>query len=204
VSLQQHVSPADAEIIVVDDGSTDDTIEMIESRFSEVKLISHEKNKGFGEACNTGVARASHDIVVLLNNDIVATEPFLDPLLSYFADDSVFAVNPRVYQSRSEKPGGGLVRGYMHCGLLRLRWSESDLERSAACPTLYANGAATAMCRDKFLKLGGFDILYAPFYSEDLDLSYRAWRRGWKVRYEPGSLLTHGHGATCGTRFDAD
>lgn len=187
---------------MVDDGSTDDTVAGISTAFPETVLVRHDENRGFAAACNTGVAGASHGIVVLLNNDVVATEPFLDPLLTHFRDEQVFAVNPRVYQAGEDRPGGGLVRGTMHCGLLRLRWAESESLRETGGLTLYANGAATAVSRDKYLSLGGFDRLYAPFYSEDLDLSYRAYQRGWVVRYEPESRLTHDHGATIGARFE--
>ncbi len=201
-SLKDHGVSDRAEIVVVDDGSTDDTVTGISTAYPETVLVRHDENRGFAAACNTGVDRASHGIVVLLNNDVVATEPFLDPLLTHFRDEQVFAVNPRVYQAGEDRPGGGLVRGTMHCGLLRLRWAESESMRETGGLTLYANGAATAVSRDKYLSLGGFDRLYAPFYSEDLDLSYRAYQRGWVVRYEPESRLTHDHGATIGARFE--
>ncbi len=201
-SLKDHGEADRAEIVVVDDGSVDDTVERIGAAFPEAVLARHEENRGFAAACNTGLARASHDVVVLLNNDVVATGPFLDPLLHHFSDERLFAVNPRVYQAGDGRPGGGLVRGAMHCGLLRLRWAEQESERSSGSLTLYANGAAMAVSREKYLALGGFDTLYAPFYSEDLDLSYRAYQRGWTVRYEPQSGLTHDHGATIGARYD--
>jgi len=203
-SLTDHGEADRAEIVVVDDGGTDDTAARVPAACPESVLVVHDENRGFAAACNTGVARATHDIVVLLNNDVVATGPFLDPLLSHFRDEGVFAVNPRVYQAGDGRPGGGLVRGAMHCGLLRLRWAEREPVRETGGLTLYANGAAMAVSRDKYLALGGFDTLYAPFYSEDLDLSYRAYQRGWTVRYEPESRLIHDHGATIGARYDRD
>ena len=201
-SLKDHGEADRAEIVVVDDGGGDDTGERVRAACPDAVLARHVENIGFAAACNTGVARASHDVVVLLNNDVVATRPFLDPLLSHFRDSRVFAVNPRVYQAGDGRPGGGLVRGAMHCGLLRLRWAEEESQRRAGGLTLYGNGAAMAVSRDKYLSLGGFDTLYAPFYSEDLDLSYRAYQRGWTVRYEPESRLDHDHGATIGARYD--
>ncbi len=201
-SLRNHGEAARAEIVVVDDGSTDDTVERVSAACPDSVLVRHDENRGFAAACNTGVSRSTHDVVVLLNNDIIATAPFLNPLLSHFRDELVFAVNPRVYQAGDGSPGGGLVRGNMHCGLLRLRWAERESLRGSAGLTLYANGAAMAVCRRKYMLLGGFDTLYAPFYSEDLDLSYRAYLRGWTVRYEPESRLLHDHGATIGARYD--
>ncbi|MCY3554957.1 MAG: glycosyltransferase [Gemmatimonadetes bacterium] len=201
-SLKDHGEAERAEIVVVDDGGTDDTAERTWAACPDAVLVRHDGNRGFAAACNTGVSRASRDVVVLLNNDVVVTGPFLDPLLSHFRDERVFAVNPRVYQAGDGRPGGGLVRGVMHCGLLRLRWAEREFLREGRALTLYANGAAMAVSRSKYLALGGFDTLYAPFYSEDLDLSYRAYQRGWTVLYEPESRLTHEHGATIGARHD--
>lgn len=201
-SLKVHGEADRAEIVVVDDGSTADTAERTWTTCPDAFLVRHDGNRGFAAACNTGVSRASHEVVVLLNNDVVATGPFLDPLLSHFRDERVFAVNSRVYQAGDGRPGGGLVRGAMHCGLLRLRWAERESQREDRALTLYANGAAMAVSRSKYLALGGFDTLYAPFYSEDLDLSYRAYQRGWTVLYEPESRLIHEHGATIGTRHD--
>ncbi len=201
-SLKDHGEADRAEIVVVDDGGTDDTAERMRATFQDAVLVRHDGNRGFAAACNTGVSRATNDVVVLLNNDVVATGPFLDPLLSRFRDERVFAVNPRVYQAGDGRPGGGLVRGAMHCGLLRLRWAERESLREGRALTLYANGAAMAVSRSKYLALGGFDTLYAPFYSEDLDLSYRAYQRGWTVLYVPESRLTHEHGATIGARHD--
>ena len=78
-----------------------------------------------------------------------------------------------------------------------------ESEREHGGLTLYANGAATAIHREKYLKLEGFDSLYCPFYSEDLDLSYRAYQRGWRVLYEPRSVVLHDHSVTISTAYDA-
>ena len=203
-SIKNNIDQDRVEVIVVDDCSTDDTIEKIRKSFQFVVLVAHDKNLGFGGACNSGVLSASNKLVVLLNNDVIVTEPFLDPLLAHFDSPEVFAVNPRVYQKVNKMPGGGLVRGEMHCGLLRLRWAEDESARGESSLTLYGNGAAMAVSRPKFLELGGFDNLYAPFYSEDLDLSYRAYQKGWVVKYEPSSQLTHDHGATIGKGFNTN
>jgi GT2 family glycosyltransferase len=203
-SILAHVETGVTEIIVVDDGSTDDTASHINGEFPYVIVERHPKNMGFGVSCNDGVNRATHDIVILLNNDIIADESFLSPLLQHFSDDKVFAVNAQVFQNDGQTPGGGLVRGSLHCGLLRLRWAEYQKARDHKSLTLYANGAATAINKDKFLKLGGFDSIYAPFYSEDLDISYRAYQRGWLVYYEPASKLLHDHSVTINKDFPPD
>ena len=68
-------------------------------------------------------------------------------------------------------------------------------------PCFYGGGGSCAFDRRKFLELGGFDPLLAPFYLEDTDLGYQAWKRGWKVLYQPRSVVYHEHRGTIGKRF---
>ena len=68
-------------------------------------------------------------------------------------------------------------------------------------PCFYGGGGSCAFDRRKFLELGGFDLLLAPFYLEDTDLGYLAWKRGWKVLYQPRSVVYHEHRGTIGKRF---
>ena len=68
-------------------------------------------------------------------------------------------------------------------------------------PCFYGGGGSCAFDRAKFLDIGGFDHLYRPFYLEDTDLGYMAWKRGWKVLYQPASVVYHEHRGTIGKRF---
>ena len=68
-------------------------------------------------------------------------------------------------------------------------------------PCFYGGGGSCAFDRSKFLELGGFDELLAPFYLEDTDLGYLAWKRGWKVLYQPASVVYHEHRGTIGKHF---
>ena len=68
-------------------------------------------------------------------------------------------------------------------------------------PCFYGGGGSCAFDRRKFLELGGFDELLAPFYLEDTDLGYLAWKRGWQVLYQPRSVVYHEHRGTIGKRF---
>ena len=71
-------------------------------------------------------------------------------------------------------------------------------------PCFYGGGGSCAFDRRKFLELGGFDELLAPFYLEDTDLGFLAWKRGWKVLYQPASVVYHEHRGTIGKRFRND
>ena len=68
-------------------------------------------------------------------------------------------------------------------------------------PCFYGGGGSCAFDRAKFLELGGFDPLFAPFYLEDTDLGFMAWKRGWKVLYQPRSVVYHEHRGTIGRLF---
>lgn len=191
--LLAETQPAGIPVLVVDDASPDDTPDRIAEHFPEVRLVRRARNGGFGEACNEGVRAADTPIVYLMNADVRVTPGFLEPTLAPFEDPRVFAVSSIAVSldGRTVEDGPRLAtfrRGH-------LKWRRFDrqallgLERLV--PTLYAVGAHVAVDRRRFLELGGFDPLYAPFYWEDVDLSYRAWKRGWRVLCEPRSRVHH-------------
>ena len=190
------------EVIVVDNASTDGSAEFVERAFPQVRLLRMERNLGFGGGSNAGIRVARHRIAVLLNNDMRATPDFLAPLLAGFTDDAVFAVSSQLFFSdpARRREETGLTAGSFEKGFIRVRHDADDaIDR--LYPAFYAGGGSTAYDREKFLALGGFDPLYEPFYLEDTDLSFNAWRRGWKVFYQPASRLFHEHRATIGKHY---
>ena len=192
----------DDEIIVVDNASPDGSAEFVERRFPQVRVLRMERNLGFGGGANAGIRAARHRIAVLVNNDMRATPDFLPPLLAGFTDGAVFAVSSQLFFSdpARRREETGLTTGRFEKGFLRVR-HEVDDQIERLYPTFYAGGGSTAYDREKFLELGGFDPLYEPFYLEDTDLSYNAWRRGWKVLYQPASRLFHEHRGTIGKHY---
>lgn len=192
----------DNEIVVVDNGSTDGSAEFIRDRFPQVRLIALERNLGFGGGSNAGVRAARHDIVVLLNTDMRVERDFLAPLLNGFSDEKVFAVACQIFFTDPAKlrEETGLTQGWWRQGSLRVRHRIDPVIRDLY-PCFYGGGGSCAFDRRKFLELGGFDPLLAPFYLEDTDLGYLAWKRGWKVLYQPGSVVYHEHRGTIGKRF---
>ena len=197
-------SPSD-EVIVVDNASSDGSAEFIGRNFPQVRLLPMEQNLGFGGGANAGIRAARHRIVVLLNNDMRATPDFLGPLLAGFTDEDVFAVSAQIFFSdpARRREETGLTAGSFEKGFLRVR-HEVDESLRRLYPTFYAGGGSTAYDREKFLELGGFDPLFEPFYLEDTDLSYNAWRSGWKVLYQPASRLFHEHRATIGKHYSPE
>ena len=190
------------EIVVVDNGSTDGSAEYIKSSFPEVRVVELPRNLGFGGGSNAGFQAAKNDIVVLLNSDMRVTPGFLQPLLDGFTDERVFAVSCQIFFSdpNKQREETGLTQAWWENGGLRVRHRD-DAAVDELFPCFYGGGGSCAFDRRKFLELGGFDELLKPFYLEDTDLGYMAWKRGWKVLYQPASHVFHEHRGTIGKKF---
>lgn len=193
------------EIVVVDNGSTDGSAVFLRERFPEVKLVALNENLGFGGGSNAGFRAASNDIVVLLNSDMRVDPEFLQPLLSGFTDEKVFAVSCQIFFSDPKKlrEETGLTQASWSGGQLRVRHRD-DQSIEDLYPCFYGGGGSCAFDRRKFLELGGFDHLLRPFYLEDTDLGMMAWKRGWKVLYQPRSIVFHEHRGTIGKSFSPE
>jgi GT2 family glycosyltransferase len=189
----------DHQVIVVDDASADDTVDFVRREFPQVRLISLPRNLRFAGANNAAARQARGDVLVFLNNDMLVAPDFLAPLLRHFDRPEVFAVTARI-EMEPRWVGGGLVR---ETGLVRARFEDGffalhheEPTSDEPTPVLYAGGGSSAMRRDRFFQLGGLDRLFRPFYFEDLDISYRAQKAGWRILYEPRSRIAHSHRRT--------
>ncbi len=192
----------DNEVIVVDNASEDGTAEYVHRAFPTVRLLALEKNLGFGGGNNAGVAAARNDIVVVLNNDMrVMPDTFQRLLEGFRGSPGVFAVSAQIFFSDPNKrrEETGLTEGSFQGGLFRV--GHLIEETPGVYPAFYAGGGSSAYDREMFLELGGFHSLFHPFYIEDTDLSYAAWKRGWQVLYQPAAVVYHEHRGTIGKRF---
>jgi GT2 family glycosyltransferase len=180
------------EIIVVDDASTDKSVNLLKKEFPSIKLVKHKKNKGFAAATNTGVSKARNDLVALLNNDVVPDKDFLVKAIPHFVSENVFAV------SFHEKGYGWAIGYYKDGFILHSPGKEDDKTHK----TFWVNGGSGIFRKTYWEKLGGMDeALLSPFYWEDIDISYRAAKRGWKLLWEPKSVVKHKHESTIGRIF---
>ena len=191
-----------SEVIVVENGSEDGSAEYVRQHFPTVRLIALNTNLGFGGGSNAGFRAANNDVVVLLNSDMRVQPDFLAPLLNAFTDENIFSVSCQIFFSDPEKrrEETGLTQGWWERGSIRVR-HRIDPAITDAYPCFYGGGGSCAYDRRKFMELGGFDELLAPFYLEDTDLGYLAWKRGWKNLYQPQSIVFHEHRGTIGRKF---
>ncbi|MFN8005673.1 MAG: glycosyltransferase [Terriglobia bacterium] len=195
----------DHEIILVDNGSTDGTQDYIRIYYPEIRLIELDRNYRFCRANNIGVQCAKNKVVVLLNNDVIVEPGFLGPLLRGFDQPDIFAVTSQIFnydqskiREETGKTFGTLVFGCFHVG--HTQPNEQDEQREYV-PAFYAGGGSSAYDRAKFLALGGFNEIYNPGYVEDTDLSYRAWKAGYRVLFSPASKVIHKHRSTNVTKL---
>ncbi len=196
-------SGRETEIVVVEDAGGDGTPAWLRKNYSGcVTVIEHARNLGFAAACQTGIEAARFQVALLLNNDVRLKQDCLAPLAGHFADPGIFAVTGKLLnQAEDTFCNGGKVARFRR-GMWST-WQNYDLLPGAdpARPLLSftAIGAFSAYDRAKFLDLGGFDPLTAMV--EDIELSYRAWKRGWVINYEPRSIAYHDASQTMDRRY---
>lgn len=193
------------EVIVVDNGSDDGSVDFVRAEFPEVKIVTLDRNYRFARGNNLGVHAACNDIVILLNNDMVVDKDFFRPLLVPFQEPDIFAVGSQIFfqDKEAHRAETGKTRGYFNNGWVQYLHDEITMgdEKAGYVPILWGSGGACAYDRDKFLAIGGLDTLYAPFYVEDLDLSYQAWKRGWRSLVSTKSMVMHKHRGTSRPKF---
>ena len=172
------------EIIVVDDCSTDNSVSILK-KYTGVRLFEQSVNKGFSKTANFGVRCAKYDWVFIMSNDIII-DPSFEHLVVHFLDENIFAVSPQVRWKQT---------GEFAYGKRTVNWDNGYFKvlehKYISCPSysLFACGGSALFDKNKFLDLGGFDSLYYPFYWEEIDICYRAWKRGYKVIHEPCAVV---------------
>jgi len=186
------------EIIVVND-HPDTSIAKDLNQFAQVTLIENKHNMGFSGTVNTGVHEAMHDFVLLLNDDVkLLNNSFKRALKELQEDDSLFAV------SFAQKEMDGTIVGknmiYWKNGFLRHQAVKPD----EPGPNAWAEGGSCLINKKLFDELHGFDEMFNPFYWEDIDLSYRAWKSGYHILFDPEIRVEHHHETTISNHFRKD
>ncbi|UQX87558.1 glycosyltransferase family 2 protein [Jatrophihabitans telluris] len=188
-----------ARIIVVDNASVDETTALLAQRFPQVHVVASNTNTGFAGGVALALPLVRTPFVVLLNNDATVAQGWLARLLEPLADAQVGAVSSKLVlpDGRLNSAGGYLEpNGYGH----DLGFGEPDDGRwDEPAEIAYACGAAAAYRVAAVRGVGGVDPRFFLYY-EDVDLSWRLWLSGWRVRYQPSAVVVHQHSATTSTR----
>ena len=195
----------DFEVIVADNGSSDDSVPFLEKNFPDVPLILFDKNYGFAEGYNKAIQQVDSQYVVLLNSDVEVSENWLSTLVSYMDEhpDTV-AVQPKIRSFRHREQfeyagaaGGFIDRfAYPFCRGRILEDVENDEgQYDNIIPIFWATGACLCIRRNEYLEAGGLD---AGFFAhmEEIDLCWRLNARGYKIECVPSSVVFHVGGAS--------
>ncbi len=186
---------AGCEVIAVNDDPTESLRADLQT-IPGVVLIENEKNMGFGQTVNNGVKASKNDYVFLLNTDVILNDArFLTTLEQFKTNPNLFAIS----FAQTEKDGAIV-------GKNRIYWADGFFHHSKSPDILpgkngWAEGGTCIIDKKKFLQLDGFDLLYSPFYWEDTDLSYRAWKAGYEIVFDPSVQMIHHHESTIGKYF---
>jgi GT2 family glycosyltransferase len=191
----------DSEFIIVDNASTDGSADYCRAHWPGVRVHAEPKNLFFGPAANQGVALAQGEFVLLLNPDVAVDRFSFPELLDRFrGQPSLFAVQPRIRDPRSQEEERLFALAFRR-GVLDVRRSGPARE-SAGMGIPFATGCAVFFRRDLFLRMGGFDPIFSPFYWEDVELGIRAVRLGWTNLHLAGCRFFHWHSTIIGRSHD--
>jgi GT2 family glycosyltransferase len=196
-SLRALAYPADeVEIILIDNGSTDGSVEYVRSAFPEVQVVVNDTNTGFAPAVNQGARLANGTYLALINNDAEADPSWLRAAVHELeSEPSVACVASKILREdrRTVDFAGGQLAFYGH-GFARGVYGV-DVDDGRNRDTLFASGGAMVVRTETFLEVGGFDDTYFAFF-EDVDFGWRLNILGFRVRFVPGSRVYHRHHGT--------
>lgn len=203
-SLLLAPNHATFEVIVVDDGSIDDTREL-ESLVSGIGYVRNETARGFVRASNLGASRALGEYVVMLNNDCEVTAGWLDALLDVFDRfDAVGLVGAKLlYPDGRLQEAGGIVWGDGDAWNYGRAGNASDPKYNYVRQVDFVSGACLMLPKALWDEVGGFDEHFAPAYYEDTDLAFRVRSKGLKIVYTPFSEVFHFEGLSSGTSLSS-
>ena len=193
-----------ATIYVIDNGSTDNSVEVLKSNFQDVKIISLDKNYGFAGGYNKGLKSVNETYLCLLNSDIRVSANWIDPVINLFNNPTIGIVQPKILDEKNPKlfeyagAAGGFIDflGYPYCrGRLFAHIEKDNGQYDDEIPVFWATGACLFIRNELFKKLNGFDERYFA-HQEEIDLCWRAQRTGYEVWYTSKSWVYHLGGST--------
>ncbi len=205
----EKVTYTNVNFLVVDNGSTDGSVDAIRKQFLSVDVLALSNNLGYAGGNNEGfnhVKNSPPDYLIFLNNDTTVDPGFIEPLIQYLEDDSTVGQTvPKIFYSNDPKRiwyGGGRVNLWMgmisHRGIRKI----DDVRFDHPEKTDYATGCCFCIRTKDFAELQGFDESF-PMYAEDVDLSLRIQKLGKTVYFIPMSKVWHRISASLGGDFSS-
>ncbi|MBQ7997109.1 MAG: glycosyltransferase family 2 protein [Paludibacteraceae bacterium] len=206
-SVVEHTALPECEVVVADNGSTDNSLEVLKTEFPSVKTIVLDRNYGFAEGYNRALSQIDSPYTVLLNSDVEVTEGWLAPLLDYLdAHPETAAVQPKIrswerrnFFEHAGAAGGYLNRlGYPYCrGRVLWKVEEDKGQYDSAAEVDWTSGACMCVRTQVYKDCGGLDASFFA-HMEEIDLCWRMRNRGWKLVCLPQSVVYHLGGGSLG------
>jgi len=197
-SLFEALGDIDSEIIVIDDCSSDDSVQFLKETYPAIKVIRNEINLGFSATCNKGIKAAKLNLLCVVNTDVTFTPDYFTNMIREFDDTSLFAVKGDIVNyDKSFDDVINIDRTttlYYKRGFLRFDTRTPFTNRTVMKKKnsqFVALGCCFVCNREMMLQLKGFDEIYSPFYWEDSDLAQRALESDFKLLYLPESKVFH-------------
>lgn len=199
-SVVEYSKGENIEVIVADNGSTDDSLEFLKANFPEVTLLDLKENYGFAKGYNMALSQIEADYFVLLNSDVKVSENWIESCMNHFErDENVVAVQPKVrsynepeYFEYAGAAGGFIDKfGYPFCrGRILDHLEKDENQYDKPGEIFWASGACMFVRAAAFKLSGGLD---ADFWAhmEEIDLCWRWKNLGYKIMYEPQSVVYH-------------
>lgn len=190
-------------IIVVDNGSADESAAMVKERFPMVKLIALPENRGFSAAVNIGIREAGTEYVFLLNNDTVVLKDTIEELEAAMErHPKAFSVAAKMLQMKNPELIDSAGDFYCASGWAFARGKDRKNEAFSKETSVFSACAGAALYRKAvFEKIGDFDENHFA-YLEDIDVGYRAKIYGYRNYYAPASVVLHAGSGSSGSRYN--
>jgi GT2 family glycosyltransferase len=196
LSALQTQTYEDFEVIVVDNGSTDDSLPWLRNTWAGVQVLAQELNLGFAAANNLAICMAVGHHVIALNNDTRPDPEWIESLVEAAADPGVGMVASQIVKWTEPDILDSAGIEVDRAGIAWNRgWAQPSSTAAEACEVFGPSAAAALYRREMLDEIGLFDEDFFMYY-EDVDIAWRAQRAGWRCRYQPSARVLHWHSAT--------